>query len=65
MEARIHKTRKTVTLADGTIRVYESQYTYTPVDKSAKITKGKVIEKVKSASPEKLREAYEILTKDD
>lgn len=52
-------------LADGTIREYKCKTIYTLVDKSAKITKGKVIEKVKTLSPEKLREVYEFMSKDE
>lgn len=67
MDNKVYVTKKTVTLADGTIREYRSQYkyNYVPVDKSKKITKSKVIEKIKEASPEKLKKIYEILNQPD
>jgi hypothetical protein len=63
MTDKFYTTKKTVTLADGTIREYTSQYkyNYTPVDKTNKITKGKVIEKIKEANPEQLKQIKEFL----
>lgn len=62
MDPKVYISRKKYTLADGTVKYCETKSTYKPVDRTNKVTKTKVIEKIKTIKdPEKLKQVEAFL----
>lgn len=60
-EQRVYEYQRQVVLKDGTVRTYKKVCKYTPVDKDQKVSKHKIILRLKDATPDQLRRINDIL----
>ena len=61
MEAKVYTYQKKYVRADGTVRYYNNSSKYIPTGKETKITRAKVVDKLKEADSKLLSEVYELL----